>query len=127
MISQLESFIRRVLNEYENSSSYSGTTQDEDYLRAMEELEAFVRGDQVPPASPHKESTPAYLHADYQALEVAPGAPFTEVAAAYKRLAHRYHPDRWSSVSEEKLRLATEIFTRISSSFSRIKDYETRR
>ncbi len=131
MISRLESFIRRVVNEYEYDKSYTGTTQDVDYLQAMEELDAFIRGDEPPPvdpgAGPHAKSAPAYLHADYHALEVAPGAPFQEVAAAYKQLAHRYHPDRWSSVSEEKLRMATEIFTQISSSFRRIKDYETRR
>jgi len=126
VISQLESFIRRVVNEYEHGNSYSGTTQDADYLRAMEELEAFIRGDELPPAGPRAESTPEYLDADYRALEVPPGAPFPEVASAYKRLAHRYHPDRWASVSEEKLRVATEIFTRISASFSRIKDHETR-
>lgn len=132
MISQLESFIRRVVHEYEHSNSYSGTTQDVDYLRAMEELEAFIRGeetvgDEFSPSGQHDKSPPAYLEPDYRALEVSPGASFQEVASAYKRLAHRYHPDRWSSVSEEKLRIATEIFTRISTSFRRIKEYETRR
>lgn len=129
MISQLEAFIRRVLDEYDGSRGYTGSTQDPDYLQAMAELNAFINGE--PPArtqSPSAETTvPLHLHQDYQALEVAVGAPFADVAAAYKRLAHSYHPDRWASVSEDKLRMATEIFTRISASFQRIKEFEARR
>lgn len=63
------------------------------------------------------------LRQDYANLEVSFGAPFEEVKRSYKKLLRRYHPDRHSS-DPEKLKLATEITTKINESYNRIKIFK---
>ncbi len=63
------------------------------------------------------------LREDYANLEVSPGASFEQVKRSYKKMLRRYHPDR-HSMDPEKLKLATEITTKINESYSRIKSYK---
>ncbi len=63
-----------------------------------------------------------HLREDYAILEVPFGAPFEQVKRAYKKMLRRYHPDRHSS-DPEKLKLATEITTKINESYNRIKSF----
>ncbi len=61
------------------------------------------------------------LRRDYAALEVPFGASLAEVRRSYKRLLHKYHPDRFSR-DEEKQALATEVTQRLNEAFRRIAD-----
>ena len=63
-----------------------------------------------------------HLREDYAILEVPFGAPFEQVKRSYKKMLRRYHPDRHSS-DPEKLKLATEITTKINESYNRIKSF----
>lgn len=65
------------------------------------------------------------LREDYANLEVSPGASFEQVKRSYKKMLRRYHPDR-HSMDPEKLKLATEITTKINESYSRIKSRDQR-
>ena len=42
------------------------------------------------------------LRKDYATLEVAFAAPLVEVRKSYKRLLHKYHPDRFSGDAEKQ-------------------------
>ncbi|UCF97165.1 MAG: J domain-containing protein [Spirochaetaceae bacterium] len=60
------------------------------------------------------------LRRDYATLEVSFAAPFTEVRKSYKRLLHKYHPDRFSG-DGEKQALANEVTQRLNEAFARIE------
>ncbi len=59
------------------------------------------------------------LRRDYATLEVSFGASPAEVRRSYKRLLHKYHPDRFSR-DEGKQALATEVTQRLNEAFRRI-------
>jgi len=60
------------------------------------------------------------LRKDYATLEVAFAAPFADVRKSYKRLLHKYHPDRFSG-DAEKQALANEVTQRLNEAFARIE------
>jgi DnaJ-domain-containing protein 1 len=60
------------------------------------------------------------LRRDYATLEVSFAAPFMEVRKSYKRLLHKYHPDRFSG-DGEKQALANEVTQRLNEAFARIE------
>jgi DnaJ-domain-containing protein 1 len=60
------------------------------------------------------------LRRDYATLEVAFAAPFADVRRSYKRLLHKYHPDRFSG-DAEKQALANEVTQRLNEAFGRIE------
>jgi DnaJ-class molecular chaperone len=60
------------------------------------------------------------LRRDYATLEVSFAAPLSEVRRSYKRLLHKYHPDRFSG-DAEKQALATEVTQRLNAAFRRIE------
>lgn len=65
------------------------------------------------------------LREDYANLEVPAGASFEQVKRSYKKMLRRYHPDRHFT-DPEKLKLATEITTKINESYNRIKSRDQR-
>jgi DnaJ-class molecular chaperone len=60
------------------------------------------------------------LRRDYATLEVAFAAPLADVRKSYKRLLHKYHPDRFSG-DAEKQALANEVTQRLNEAFDRIE------
>ena len=60
------------------------------------------------------------LRRDYATLEVAFAAPLADVKKSYKRLLHKYHPDRFSG-DTEKQTLANEVTQRLNEAFDRIE------
>lgn len=66
------------------------------------------------------------LRKDYATLEVAFAAPFADVRRSYKRLLHKYHPDRFSG-DAEKQTLANEVTQRLNEAFARIERQNKRR
>jgi DnaJ-domain-containing protein 1 len=60
------------------------------------------------------------LRQDYATLEVAFAAPLADVRKSYKRLLHKYHPDRFSG-DAEKQALANEVTQRLNEAFARIE------
>ena len=121
-------------------SSYSDPFMQE----AWEELDVYLNGDEqyrseTKSRSQHREKQQRreeedretrqeseILRQDYANLEVPFGAPFEEVKRSYKNLLRRYHPDRHTN-DPEKLKLATEVTTKINASYDRIKTFKQSR
>jgi hypothetical protein len=126
----------KVLLSWLRSSSHDSTA-DPHIQEAWDELNAYLNGDEDyhfdesahyssqesrGPADDRSRAEMQSLREDYAILEVPFGAPFEQVRRSYKKMLRRYHPDRHSS-DPEKLKLATEITTKINESYNRIKSY----
>jgi DnaJ-class molecular chaperone len=109
--------------------------RDPDVREAVEELDAYLEaGGFGPGASQHHDSrdhgadqryrgpdsADQELRRDYATLEVAFAAPLADVRKSYKRLLHKYHPDRFSG-DAEKQALANEVTRRLNEAFDRIE------
>ena len=57
----------------------------------------------------------------YRTLGVAPDASDSEVKSAYKRLALRFHPDRYASAGSEEQHSAEEQFKKVNEAYQVIK------
>ena len=105
--------------------------RDPDMREAIEELDAYLEsgapgsGGSAAGASrdrryPGAEHADPSLRRDYATLEVAFAAPLADVRKSYKRLLHKYHPDRFSG-DAEKQTLANEVTQRLNEAFDRIE------
>ncbi len=59
-------------------------------------------------------------HESLRILELPTGATASEIKQAYLRLSKKYHPDRFAN-DPEKLKLANELFTKISAAYGHLK------
>ncbi|MBE9033117.1 J domain-containing protein, partial [filamentous cyanobacterium LEGE 11480] len=57
----------------------------------------------------------------YEVLEIAPGAPVAAVKQAYRTLARRWHPDRFTSLEDKAI--AEAKFKQINLAYEQLKDY----
>lgn len=57
----------------------------------------------------------------YRTLGVTPDASDSEVKSAYKRLALRFHPDRYASAGSEEQHSAEEQFKKVNEAYQVIK------
>ncbi len=130
-----------LLRSLMDAGSRSHTTYDDrdpDMQAAIEELDEFLKhggfseqdmsgrqefraagGDRASGSSRRLDES---LRQDYATLEVAFGAPLPEVRKAYKRLLHKYHPDRFTQEAK-KQKLATEVTQRLNEAFKRIESF----
>ena len=104
---------------------------------AIEELDEYLKdgGISEEPAggfyrqrkeSPKRQAQDTGLRRDYATLEVAFAAPLSEVRKSYKRLLHKYHPDRFSQEAEKQA-LANEVTQRLNEAFARIEEQYKKR
>lgn len=136
---RLSDFMRGVFNT-DDVFSESGS-HDPDMQAAWEELESFLQGDSSPQQQkPHSRSHKANSHQsqesirsdlaglrkDYKTLEVPFLADIDTVRSSYKRLVQSYHPDRFAH-DPERMRMATEVTLRLTSAYTRIKEFEKHR
>jgi DnaJ-domain-containing protein 1 len=116
--------------------------RDPDMREAVEELDAYLEsgefeseesrdrrydgqtGDESGRFKPKAEHE--HLRRDYATLEVDFAAPLSDVRRSYKRLLHKYHPDRFSG-DGEKQALANEVTQRLNEAFDRIERQHKRR
>ena len=121
----------------------SGTydLRDPDMREAVAELDAYLElggagsgtsqrrtagsgegdaGDSRDRRHPGAEHADPSLRRDYATLEAAFAAPLADVRKSYKRLLHKYHPDRFSG-DAEKQTLANEVTQRLNEAFDRIE------
>ncbi|MFZ2444739.1 MAG: J domain-containing protein [Syntrophobacteraceae bacterium] len=64
----------------------------------------------------------ALSDADYRLLGLKPGARPTEIKRAYRRLAKKWHPDRYHSESYETRAFAEKQFREINEAYERLLD-----
>lgn len=57
----------------------------------------------------------------FRALGVEVGADFETCRRAYRKLAQKYHPDKW--YNSEKQEKAEKLFKLVGEAFSQIKDF----
>lgn len=67
--------------------------------------------------SRRSQSEPAYD--PYATLEVSPDAPFEEIEKAYRKMARKYHPDRYQDPQERET--ATRVMALINASYTFLK------
>lgn len=70
--------------------------------------------------NPYSSPTPALANA-YQTLGISPDASDSEVKSAYKRLAMKFHPDRFATSGQETQHKAEEQFKKINEAYQIIK------
>lgn len=68
-----------------------------------------------------KDLTPGKIIELYAELEITPEATDGEVKKAYRAMAKRYHPDRYSSASDDERRNVTTRFRNINDAYELIK------
>ena len=105
------------------------------YSEAWEELEEYLRTGESRSRSSDQDSSergssgrtstdykphPTGAAQDYRNLELEPGADFSTVKQAYRRMMLTYHPDRYAD-DPERQRVATEISAKLNASFIRIR------
>jgi len=125
----------RSLLEGDSSTAGYYDPKDPDMRAAIEELDEYLKGGGIsdepePRFYRHRtdsqerqaraEGVGEALREDYATLEVAFAAPLSEVRKSYKRLLHKYHPDRFSREAEKQA-LATEVTQRLNEAFARIE------
>jgi DnaJ-domain-containing protein 1 len=132
---RLGDLLQSLLGGSSPGSSYYDP-RDPDMREALEELDAYLesggfsageawnqrraRQSDRGRASSGAKSADEALRRDYATLEVAFAAPLAEVRTSYKRLLHKYHPDRFSG-DAEKQALANEVTQRLNAAFARIE------
>ena len=115
----------------DSGRSRSYDLRDPDMREAIEELDAYLESGGFGPGgsgagayrqrrTPGSEHADPSLRRDYATLEVAFAAPLADVRKSYKRLLHKYHPDRFSG-DAAKLALANEVTQRLNEAFDRIE------
>lgn len=61
----------------------------------------------------------------YKTLEINPGASWEEIEKAYKKMARKYHPDRFQSANEQEL--ANKLMSMINASYTFLKQKHNKR
>jgi DnaJ-domain-containing protein 1 len=120
--------VERLISSYIGDAPHSGErggAWERDYDAAYAELEEFLRGggraaDGGAAAAAEKPRFPNELRADLNELGLAPGAPFEDCKAAYKRLVKIYHPDSGKNADKER-------FLRVKAAYDRIEAWHARR
>jgi len=69
----------------------------------------------------HANSGPDGASDPYRILELPPGASQSEIRAAYRRLAARYHPDKVAHLGEEFQKLAEIKFKAIQAAYDALR------
>ena len=57
----------------------------------------------------------------YRTLGISPEATDSEVKSAFKRLAVRYHPDKYATESQDVQHAAEEKFKQVNEAYQRIR------
>jgi DnaJ-domain-containing protein 1 len=121
----------RSFSEGDSSTAGYYDPKDPDMRAAIEELDEYLKDGGIPDKpepgfyrqredSQEGQARDEGLRADYATLEVAFAAPLSEVRKSYKRLLHKYHPDRFSQEAEKQA-LATEVTQALNVAFTRIE------
>ena len=63
----------------------------------------------------------------YKTLGVAENASQEEIKSAYRKLALKWHPDRWVSASDEEKKKAEDEFKRVAEAYGVLSDEEKRK
>ena len=145
LFDRLGDLLRTVLGGDGGTTTGAGRRQgrpshldDPDLAAAWDELDDFLDADdpasgaggagrrQYRPGGTGTDHTAAkkdprdHLRADYETLEVAFGAPMSDVKRAYKRLMQTHHPDRFANEPRQQA-AATRKAVRINAAYARIE------
>ncbi len=105
-------------SRYLSMLAYKEELAYEEQLREEERLEEIYRKSEETYRQSHSDSPLLWA---YEELDLKCSSPFTEVRRSYRRLAMKYHPDKYPSGSEEQSE-ANERFKRIQKAYEAISD-----
>lgn len=71
--------------------------------------------------NPYSQSSAASLTRAYRTLGLSPEAPDSEVKSAFKKLAVKYHPDKYATESQDVQHAAEEKFKTINEAYQLIR------
>ena len=63
----------------------------------------------------------------YKTLGVAENASPEEIKSAYRKLAMKWHPDRWANGTEEEKKKAEDEFKKVAEAYGVLSDEDKRR
>lgn len=132
ILDRLSYLLRSALEEPDPPYRSRAAHADPDWRDAWKELDEYMRTGSATEAGEHRSAgfatagrrgeVPQYLHKDFAALELQPGASIDEVRKAFRRELSTYHPDRFAD-DPEKFRTATAVTRELIRSYRRIRDY----
>jgi DnaJ like chaperone protein len=105
-VSDAELQLARNIGEYLGISAYD-----------LRSIEAKYKAGYKAAASAQEASESSY----YEILGLSPGASFSEVKAAYRKLSMQYHPDKVGHLGEEFKKIAEEKMKEINNAYEFLK------
>ena len=111
--------------------SSTNSSMDPDMQAAWDELNDFLNEDDFDDTQSARSSNrtrtdrssiPSDIADAFKTLEVPAGSTLEQVKHGYKKMAIKYHPDRFAN-NPEKLKNATEMMKRLNVAYSKIKKY----
>lgn len=100
--------------EYQNHRSFF---EDDFDARLRQDQESKQSGQQSSQQRKRSNSDPGFD--PYATLEISPNASFEEIEKAYRKMARKYHPDRYQDEKERET--ATKVMALINASYSFLK------
>lgn len=112
--------------------SRTNSSMDPDMQAAWDELNDFLNEDDFDDSAStasgtsgsgaNRSSIPADIAEAFKILEVPAGSNMEQVKHGYKKMAIKYHPDRFAN-NPEKMKNATEMMKRLNVAYQKIKKY----